>query len=72
MTGKGSHRRPTDEVAYAEGFDRIFGKKLLGCSSKVEQAVLSGTVESSNLSTPAMYVDDATGKMVDEDYWPNG
>lgn len=53
MSGKGSNRRPTNEAAYAEGFDRIFGKKLLGSSSTVEQAVLSGTVEGSNPSSPA-------------------
>ncbi len=27
MSGKGSKRRPGDEAAYAEGWDRVFGKK---------------------------------------------
>lgn len=27
MNGKGSKRRPTDEAAYAAGFERIFGKR---------------------------------------------
>lgn len=83
--GKGSGRRPTNEAAFASGWDRIFGKtataggiaaqldervRLMGCSSTVERATLTGLVESSNLSAPATYVDDATGMEVDEDYWP--
>jgi len=27
MSGKGDTRRPTDEAAYADGWDRIFGVK---------------------------------------------
>ena len=27
MNGKGSKRRPTDEKAYAENWERVFGKK---------------------------------------------
>ena len=27
MSGKGDNRRPTDEKAYSDNYDRIFGKK---------------------------------------------
>lgn len=27
MSGKGDGRRPTDEKAYSDNYDRIFGKK---------------------------------------------
>lgn len=32
MSGKGDTRRPTDETAYADGWDRIFGVKDGVCS----------------------------------------
>jgi hypothetical protein len=31
--GKGDKRRPGDEKAYAEGWDRVFGKKRTPCST---------------------------------------
>ena len=27
MSGKGDKRRPTDEAAFSEGWDRVFGNK---------------------------------------------
>lgn len=70
---KGSNRRPTDEAAYADGFDRIFrGKPQVGCGVKVSTTVSNIVGPGAGPGTPAteVYVDDATGKMVDEDFWP--
>lgn len=70
---KGSNRRPTDEVAYAEGFDRIFRNKTKASSPNGKAPGSTPEDLCSNQSEAAnqvVYVDDATGKMVDEDYWP--
>ena len=68
MAGKGSAPRPIpDRAGYEANFDAIF---RVGRSSTAEQAALTGQVESSSLSAPANFVDDATGNVVDENWWP--
>ena len=69
--GKGSRRRPTNEQAFSDGWERIKRNDLLGISQ-------TGKAESSNLSTvgssptsPAIYIDAESGKEVTEDYWPD-
>lgn len=77
--GKGDKRRPTDEAAYAEGWERIWGQSrrsvpasdgYMGCSSTAEQGALTASVVGSSPTAPASYVDDATGAAVDADWWP--
>ena len=66
---KGSAPRPIpDRKGYEANFDAIF---RVGRSSMAEQAALTGPVESSNLSAPATFIDDATGQVVDETWWPD-
>lgn len=74
MTGKGSNRRPTDEAAFAEGFDRIFrGKDQQGRGVMASASGSKPLGSGSKPDAPAtVYVDDASGMIVDEDYWPNG
>lgn len=58
---KGSNRRPTDEAAYADSYERIFGRKDMGCSSMAEQGALTASVAGSSPAAPAIYIDDASG-----------
>lgn len=69
MSGKGSAPRPfsVPTETYSDNFDRIF---RVGRSSTVEQPALTRPVAGSNPAAPANYVDDATGKVVDENWWP--
>lgn len=80
--GKGHDRRPrlvADEV-HGANHCRTFGHKwrgdwcmncFMGRSSTAEQAALTGSVVSSNLTAPAIYIDNATGNVVDEAWWPD-
>lgn len=38
MSGKGDKRRPTDEAAYGDGWDRIFGGQGKDVSAKEGEA----------------------------------
>lgn len=42
----------------------------MGCSSTAEQGALTASVVSSNLTAPAIYIDNCTGRQVNEDWWP--
>lgn len=65
--GKGDDRRPlcVDEATFAANWDRIFNGARLGA----ETGSNPGN-DSSILSAPAIYIDNATGKEVGEDWWP--
>lgn len=68
QVSKGSAPRPIpDRAGYEANFDAIF---RVGRSSTAEQAALTGPAEGSNPSAPATYIDDATGQVVDETWWP--
>lgn len=68
---KGSKPRPfSDRAKFDSEFDRIFGKQNMGCSSTAEQDSLTVSVVSSNLTAPAIYIDNCTGRQVNEDWWP--
>lgn len=71
--GKGSTRRPTDQKAFNEGFDRIFGKKE---SKKLWQDawVKSYEVEKANEIPYAALTPEALGNHFADDhfeYTPN-
>lgn len=70
MSGKGSKRRPTDEAAYASGWDRIFSKGTDASSSNGRAPGSTPEGLRSNRSEAATYVDDSTGDIVDEEFWP--
>lgn len=79
MSGKGSNRRPTDEAAYASGWDRIFKcgvpeQSNGGGPNPPSEGDLAnvGASPTSAANQGLVYVDDASGRIVDEDYWPNG
>ena len=65
---KGSAPRPFNAHQYGSNYDAIF---RVGRSSTAEQAALTGPAEGSNPSAPATYIDDATGQVVDETWWPD-
>lgn len=92
---KGSSRRPTNEAAFAEGFDRIFRRAVgeqtkpagpnpasggdlatvganptCAANSYHGVEVLWDNPADDDKRLCVVYIDDATGKMVDEDYWP--
>lgn len=73
---KGSGRRPTNEAAFGSGWDRVFGSKVDASSSNGKTLGSTPKDLCSNQSEAAnsalVYVDDASGRIVDEDYWPNG
>jgi len=57
-----------DSETFASNWDRAFGKTTgarLGANADSKPAN-----DSSILSAPAIYIDNATGKEVDEDWWP--
>ena len=75
--GKGHARRPTNETAYADGFDRIFGRKAdqaLADSMRAENLAsalgsgVTGSAADSNSAgsgsspdSPAIYIGNASG-----------
>lgn len=63
MSGKGDDRRPSnvDEQTFSDNWDRVFGNKLVGCSSTVEPESLKFSDVRSNRTTPAIYIDPQTG-----------
>ena len=65
---KGSAPRPFSVSAteYGNSWDRIFS----GRSSTVEQPALTRQVVGPSPTAPANFVDDATGNVVDENWWP--
>lgn len=69
MSGKGSAPRPfaVTQDEYASNWDRIF----LGRSSTAEQPALTRPVAGSSPAAPATFIDDATGQVVDETWWPD-
>lgn len=64
MTGKGDDRRPlsVDEQTFSDNWARVFGNKLVGCSSTVEPESLKFSDVRSNRTTPATYIDDCSGR----------
>ena len=69
MSGKGSAPRPIpDRKGYEANFDAIF---RVGRSSTVEQPALTRPVAGSSPAAPATFIDDATGQVVDETWWPD-
>ena len=67
MAGKGDKYRRVHAETYGNNFDAIF---RVGRSSTVEQPALTRPVAGSNPAAPANFVDDATGNVVDENWWP--
>lgn len=68
QVSKGSAPRPIpDRAGYEANFDAIF---RVGRSSTVEQPALTRPVVGPSPTAPANYVDDATGNVVDENWWP--
>lgn len=66
--GKGSKPRPLSvtQAQFADNWARTF----MGCSSTAEQGALTASVVSSNLTAPAIYIDNCTGRQVTEEWWP--
>lgn len=67
---KGSAPRPfsVSPDEYGDSWDRIF---RVGRSSTVEQPALTRPVAGSSPAAPATFIDDATGQVVDETWWPD-
>lgn len=42
----------------------------MGCSSTAEQDPLKVSVVGSNPTAPAIYIDNCTGRQVNEQWWP--
>lgn len=82
MSGKGSARRPlkADEKTFADNWARIFGRGPREYSVTVPEPLGSSTAASatgsnpadlgSSPSSPAIYIDNATGNQVSKDWWP--
>ena len=69
--GKGHARRKENAAAVEANWPFPDRRKTMGCSSTAEQAALTGSVVGSNPTAPAIYVDNSTGQVVTEDWWPN-
>ena len=68
VAGKGDKYRRVHAETYGNNFDAIF---RVGRSSTVEQPALTRQVVGPSPTAPANYVDDATGQVVDETWWPD-
>ena len=68
MSGKGSAPRPfsVGEDEYAANFDRIFGASSRG-KARGSNPQDGGSIP----PAPAIYVNNATGEVVDEAWWPD-